>query len=168
MKYAIDRKLAGFILFFWVVPVLALYSQSATVQTIDFRQLQERIEKTSADSIMVINFWATWCKPCIEEIPVLEKIPGMYKGTAVKVLLVSLDFTDQIEQKLVPFVKSNGIASEVLVLDEAHPNNWIPKVDPSWSGAIPACLFVYKSKTLFHEGKVTLKAIESTMNQLIP
>lgn len=163
-----DSKKYRLILLFLLVPITAIYAQSGIVQIMNFQQLQERIEDTSSDSILVINFWATWCKPCIEELPILEKIPAMYKGAAVKVLLVSLDFTDQIQKKVLPFVNKNGIVNEVVVLDEANPNDWIPKVDPQWSGAIPACLFVYKSKSLFHEGKVTPNSIESSMNQLMP
>ncbi len=163
-----NRKISSIILFFLLVPITAIYAQNVSAKKISFRQLQERMETTSVDTILVINFWATWCKPCIEEMPVLEEIPTMYKGTAVKVLLVSLDFTDQIEQKVRPFIKKNGIVNEVVVLDESNPNDWIPKVDPQWSGAIPACLFQYKTMSLFHEGKVTLATIQSSMNQLMP
>lgn len=164
-----DRKIYRLIIIlFLVVTMTSIYAQNVAVQTLNFAQLQERIVQTSADSILVINFWATWCKPCIEEMPVLEKIPLTYKGAAVKVLLVSLDFTDQKEQRVLPFVKKNNIVNEVVLLDESNPNDWIPKVDPQWSGAIPACLFVYKTKSLFLEGKVTPKSIESSMNQLMP
>lgn len=144
------------------------YSQKKAPNVLNYKQLQEKIEQSSVDSILVINFWATWCSPCVEEMPILESIPQMHKGIPVKVLLVSLDFTDQIDLRVLPFMIKKGIINEVLVLDEDNPNNWIPKVDPNWSGAIPACLFIHKKRSSFHEGKVTPSIIESSMNSLLP
>ena len=97
------------------------------------------------DTTYVINFWATWCKPCVEELPYFEQLHDQYKGEKVRVILVSLDFPKQIESKVVPFVKKHQLKSDVVVLAEVNGNNYINKVEPTWSGAIPVTI-VYNAK----------------------
>lgn len=96
------------------------------------------------DTTYVINFWATWCKPCVEELPYFEDLHKNYKDRKVRVILVSLDFPRQIEQKVLPFVEKHKLQSDVVVLAE-NGANFIDKVDPSWSGAIPVTV-IYNAK----------------------
>jgi len=113
------------------------------VEVIKFDQLEEYLNATD-DRLYVINFWATWCAPCVKELPYFEKINSTYSSDSVQVVLVSLDFKKDLEQKLNNFVLSQKINSKVVLLDETKYNEWIDKVSPEWSGAIPA--------TLFHHG----------------
>lgn len=103
------------------------------------------------DTTYVVNFWATWCKPCVAELPYFEKLQEEYKDKKVKVLLVSLDFSTQIEKKLVPFMEKRKLKSEVIVLDDPDANGWIDKVNPKWSGAIPATVIYQGKKRGFFE-----------------
>lgn len=97
------------------------------------------------DTTYVINFWATWCKPCVEELPYFEDLHKNYSNQKVRVILVSLDFPRQIESKVVPFVAKHQLRSDVVVLAETNSNNYIDKVDPGWSGAIPVTV-IYNAK----------------------
>jgi thiol-disulfide isomerase/thioredoxin len=98
----------------------------------------------------IINFWATWCKPCVKELPYFENITAQ-NIEDIEVILVSLDFKKQIERKLLPFLKKNQLKSKVVVLSDGKYNNWIDRIDDKWSGSIPATLFISKGEKLFKE-----------------
>ncbi|MDH3698266.1 MAG: TlpA family protein disulfide reductase [Flavobacteriaceae bacterium] len=101
--------------------------------------------RQQSDTTYVINFWATWCKPCIEELPYFEELNKAESANPVKVVLVSLDFPQHLENKLLPFIEKYQINSRVDVLLDGSYNDWIDKVSPEWSGAIPAT-YIYKKK----------------------
>jgi thiol-disulfide isomerase/thioredoxin len=98
-----------------------------------------------SDSVLVVSFWATFCKPCVEEIPYLESISQKYKGQKVKVLLVSLDLPDFFPGKIETFVKKNNYASQVVWLNETNADYFCPKIDKSWFGEIP-CTYIVNTK----------------------
>lgn len=95
------------------------------------------IFQQKTDTTYVINFWATWCKPCVKELPYFEALHENFKGEKIKVILVSLDFKKDVEPKLIPFVKEHKLKSDVVALTDHKYNEWIDKVDPKWGGAIP-------------------------------
>ena len=103
-------------------------------------RLQELIQNEK-EQIQVINFWATWCAPCIKELPLFEKLNLNRKDVHVRLVSMDLDLDPDVE-KVRKFVVRKKIQSEVLILDETNPNQWIDKLEKSWSGALPATLFV--------------------------
>lgn len=109
----------------------------------DFNILEPLFHQQS-DTTYVINFWATWCKPCVEELPYFEQLHQKFSGEKIKVILVSLDFPKDYEKKLKPFVKEHKLQSEVILLTDGDYNTWIDKVSPEWGGAIPVTV-VYKA-----------------------
>ncbi len=122
------------------------------IRIIKFKELQEIINSTS-DSIHVINFWATWCAPCVKELPLLETMNSK-SLEGIKITLVNLDFADKLD-KVNAFVERKKIKTEVVLLDEVDYNQWIDKVDKHWGGAIPATLIINsqsgKRKFIEHE-----------------
>ena len=111
--------------------------KSVSISKID--PLLQRIEN-GGDTTFVVNFWATWCGPCVGELHYFTELDSAYHGKNVKVILVSLDFKREITTKLIPFIEKRNIKPEVIFLDELNDNEWIPKVDKDWQGAIPATL----------------------------
>ncbi|WP_396194246.1 TlpA family protein disulfide reductase [Flavobacterium sp.] len=101
------------------------------------------------DSIYVINFWATWCAPCIKELPYFEKLHT--DNPKVKVILVSLDSQKDLEKKLIPFVARKQLTANVILLSDKDYNSWLNKIDESWSGAIPATFILDGKRKLFAE-----------------
>ena len=126
-----------------------------------FDDLQKRLLETK-DNIVVLNFWATWCKPCVEELHVFEELNQKYSSQKVKVILVNLDFNSQIKTAVEPFIKNKNLKSEIWHVTDSDPNTWINKIDTSWSGAIPATVIydVDHKKINFHEGEVTFEKLE--------
>jgi thiol-disulfide isomerase/thioredoxin len=121
------------------------------------------------DTTYVINFWATWCKPCVEELPYLEQIHEVYAGQAVKVILVSLDFPSQVESKLIPFMEEWKLQSDVVVLTDGKYNDWIGRVSEEWDGAIPVTLIYRNSDRRFISGAVhSFTELKSVIDALLP
>lgn len=108
-------------------------------------EIQARIEK-GTDTTYIVNFWATWCSPCVAELHYFTELEDAHREEPVKVLLVSLDFKKDIDGKLVPFIRKKKISTEVLFLDETSDNEWIPKADSLWQGNIPATLIRNQGK----------------------
>jgi len=125
----------------------------------------EKMLNDSSDSLTVINFWATWCKPCIKEIPHFETARKANTNMAIRFWYVSLDFEDQKKIKLDPFVKNRMHGAKVFLLDETNYDKWISKIDPGWSGGIPVTLFVNNSKKIhkFYNSELS----ESQLNEII-
>lgn len=96
----------------------------------------------ASDTVYVLNFWATWCAPCVAELPHFEKLTAEYAQKPVRVVLISTDFRRDVDRRLKPFVERQALKSQVVFLDEKTPNDWIDLIAPEWSGAIPATLVV--------------------------
>lgn len=128
-------KIFSLILFF------SSTSFAQTAQTIKLNDLQAIINKKSED-IQVINFWATWCGPCIKEMPLFEKLTSENKP-GVKVTLISMDLDlNPDPEKVYKFIARKNIKSEVLLLDAPDPDSWINKIEKEWSGSLPATLVI--------------------------
>ena len=142
--------------------VLIADARSQTVSVYDsFPQLESRFQ-TTGDTTLVVNFWATWCKPCIQELPYFQSLEKKFAGKNLKVLLVSLDFRVQLESEVIPFVKKKKIKQEVILLADADANSWISNVDSSWDGAIPVTLLIANGKRSFYgEAFETQKQLEN-------
>ena len=102
----------------------------------------ENYIKTKKDQVLVINFWATFCKPCIAEIPFFIRITNQYKKDKVKLLLVSLDLPSYYPKKIAAFAKKQKFTADITWLNETNADYFCPRVDSSWSGSIPATLIV--------------------------
>ncbi|HEX5002809.1 MAG TPA: TlpA disulfide reductase family protein [Bacteroidia bacterium] len=143
-------RLTCLLSFSFCTPVI-IYGQSdePSPEIIKWDALQS-ILNTHSDSVYVINFWATWCKPCVAELPSFDSLSVAYRNKPVAVILVSLDFKRQYADKLIPFIQKNNISARVLLLDEPEYDLWINKIDKSWSGAIPATLIFHKPSKYHH------------------
>lgn len=148
------------------------YGQNVTV--IDVEDLEHIIHEET-DKIRVINFWATWCKPCVEELPHFEKVNEDPEFNEFEVILISLDFVEDLNTRVKSFINNKDLKSRIMLIDNVDYNSWIDKVDPSWSGAIPATLMIdnrneirrfyekqFRDNELFH----SLKDFKNELNQI--
>ncbi len=132
----------------------------------DYKGL-ETLMKPEGSTVYVVNFWATWCAPCIKEMPFFEQISKEYPADRVLVTLVSLDVPQMWETRLVPFVEEQNLISRVVILDDPKQNTWIPRVDPDWSGAIPATLIYNRDKRVFFEQPLTYETLKEQIDKFL-
>ncbi len=146
--------------------LLSSHLEGQQVQQIGVEELARVLSKES-DSTYVVNFWATWCSPCVKEIGYFEELHRNYMEAGLKVYLVSLDFPNQVERRVVPFLKEKDITAEVLLMTDLDYNSWIDRVDPSWSGSIPATLIYRNDRRIFLEKELTRSELTMHVNQML-
>jgi thiol-disulfide isomerase/thioredoxin len=144
-----------------LIALLLTGFKAVYIPIVNFDQFNSQYLNRQTDTVYIINFWATWCKPCVKELPYFEKISENYKDQKVKVVLVSLDFAKNYETMLIPFVKKKALKSEVVLLNDPNGNEWIDKVSTSWSGAIPATLIYTKNSREFYEQSFSYEQLDS-------
>ena len=125
------------------------------------------LSRNSNDTTYVINFWATWCSPCVKEIDFFEEVHNSFKDSKVKVILVSLDFPNQVERRLIPFLEAREITAQVMLMTDLDYNSWIERVDKSWSGAIPATLIFNRERRVFLEQELTRDELFENVNEIL-
>ena len=123
-------------------------SAQNSVEIIKYTDLNKLMQKD--DGIYVINFWASWCGPCVVEMPYFETLANDFRINNVKVVFISLDFKRDLEI-VKRFVENKKINSPVYILDEPDYDSWIDKVSIKWSGSIPATLISQGNKKEFYE-----------------
>lgn len=159
-KFVVTLFLSGFLL-----TGTDVHSQEIEkVKAVDL----ERIISESKTPL-IINFWATWCVPCVEELPHFLEEAKDHKKDSVRLILVSLDFADAYPDKIIKFVKRKKINVPVMWLDETNADYFCPKVDPKWSGVIPATLFINNAIAYrnFTEGQLSHKELKGEIKMLL-
>lgn len=144
----------------------AIVTENVLVPSLDYEGLKPMLNK-SDNKVYVVNFWATWCAPCVKELPYFEQINQDYKDKNVEVLLVSLDFQNQKEKKLIPYIKKKNLQSKVVLLDDSNEQVWIDKISKDWTGAIPATLIYNKDQRKFFEKSFTLEELENELQAFL-
>jgi len=142
-------------------------NSSAQIRSWKIADLENYIQTT--DSPLVVNFWATYCVPCKDEIPYFETITRKYAKSKVKLLLVSLDLKKDYPEKIMEYLHKEKIRAEVVWLDETDADYFIPRIDSSWTGALPATLLSSKgiSKPLFYDRQLKPDELEKAIRKIL-
>jgi len=124
-------------------------------------QLRQRLAQ-QGDTLVVVNFWATWCRPCIEELPAFDSLARRYRSAPVRVWLVNVDFPSQWERRVKPFLRRRRLTAPVMLLNYGRGTQWLDTLSAEWSGSLPATLFWRASDSLafLHEGELTLDSLQ--------
>ena len=144
-----------------------LEGRSQTVKKVKIGEIEDLIR--NADYPLVVSFWATWCRPCIHEIPYLQETVEKYSDRNVELVLVSLDFKESFPSVIESFVKKNGYKASFFWLNETNADQFCPKIDPKWDGSIPATLFV-NNKTgyrKFYDRQLTPLQVEAEIKNQV-
>lgn len=143
---------------------------AANAQQIPALSAKQIIARTTAqDTVYIVNFWATWCPPCVAELPEFNALQQRYAGRPVKILLVSLDFKEDYPFKLARFLERKRMTPEVVWMTDTNPNVFIPLIEESWEGSIPATAIVHMRNKYkkFVEGSVTERQIATVVDKLL-
>lgn len=129
----------------------------------------EKYMSAKNGEILVINFWATFCKPCVAEIPSFIKISEQYKDQKVKLLLVSLDLPSYYPAKVASFAKKHEFNTNIVWLNESNADYFCPKIDKAWSGSIPATLILNPTTGYrkFFEEEISAENFEAELKKAI-
>ena len=139
------------------------------VTVVNFTKLETIINKKD-NKLYVVNFWATWCRPCVMELPDFMEVNKIYHNNPkFKMILVSLDLAKEAETIVQPFLVKNKMNVEVYLLDDnKRMNQWIPAIDSKWSGAIPATVFYRNGIKLdFKESKMEKKELVKIISKYL-
>jgi thiol-disulfide isomerase/thioredoxin len=148
-------------IFAWVEP------RAQGIEKLKIAELQTYIR--NCDHPLIVNFWATFCVPCLREIPYFQSTTLKYKDQRVELLLVSLDLADYYPAKIEAFVKKQAFSARVVWLDETNADYFCPLIDKSWSGAIPSSLFINNRTHFrkFYERQLTEAQTEENVRGML-
>lgn len=159
------QKVGYMVILFFASTIFGLSAQE--IKTVKYEQMAEAIDQKD-DKLTIVNFWATWCGPCVEEIPHFVAVFNEYKAEAnLNAMFVSLDRAGSIKE-VQEFAKEHQMPGELLLLDDAKRfNEWIPKVHADWQGNIPATAFYRNGKLLeFHTNGLTEEELISIIQKI--
>lgn len=141
--------------------------KESPIPVYDFDGLEQALLTKNNDTTYVVNFWATWCKPCVKELPYFEQLGANYSEEKLKVILVSIDFPENLHTRLIPYIEEHKLTSEVVLLDDSDANTWINKVSEEWQGSIPATLIYKNDKRAFFEKSFSYSELEKEVKSIL-
>ena len=161
-NFQLRLLLVAFVMFF-----SCKEASSQTIPRWKITDLEEYIKES--DTPVIISFWATYCAPCVKEIPYFQEVVAKYKDKGVKLLLVSLDFKESFPQKVSDFAKKRKFTAPIVWLEETNADYFCPRVDSKWSGVMPATLFVSNKNghRSFFEEEMPKEKFETEVQKII-
>ena len=153
-----------YLLFVMLAFTYMLHAQDVTIKPVKMEELVAL--KNASPKTLVINFWSTWCKPCLEEIPYFICTANAYNSDEVELWLVSLDTKQVFESRLKEFVEKRGWKARFFWLSETNADVYCPMIDDNWSGVLPATLIANKTNGFkyFQEEAMTAEALRKQVD----
>lgn len=118
----------------------------ALLKPVDFPKVRDSFK----DKVLVVNFWATWCAPCVAEMPEFVQLDAQYRAKGVQVVAISADDATDLKTLVTSFVKEKKMAFPVYVMDTDDPQEMMNHFNKDWPGTLPATFIFDK------QGKIIL------------
>ncbi len=160
------KKYICFCLLFVFVWELKSQEYGLNIKTLNYEELKPILNRQD-DKIYVINFWATWCVPCVKELPAFERLREEYNDRNVEVILVSLDLSSQKDNVVIPFLKRKRIKSPVFIFNDSNEQIWIEDISKDWTGSIPSTLIYNKKQRIFYERTFSYKKLNEVLQAFV-
>lgn len=129
----------------------------------------DSIRQASESRVVLLNVWATWCKPCLDEMPGIVRLRADYSGDDLVVLLLSADDLSDLDSVVVPFLERTGVGFPTYIIGDRDQDAVIRALDPEWSGALPATILSRRgggrSETLV--GERTYEQLKTAIDALL-
>ncbi|MCY3926995.1 MAG: TlpA disulfide reductase family protein [Acidobacteria bacterium] len=120
--------------------------------------------------VVVVNYWATWCIPCLQELPELDLLQERYGDRGLLVLAVSMDDPEKLEDRVRPFFakRAPGLVSYLATAGD-NSVDFVTSFDPEWPGALPTTMFFDRSGELnnIHLGRMLYSEFEEAVLELL-
>lgn len=117
---------------------------------------------------LLVNFWATWCGPCIEEFPDLVEIDKDYKGK-IDFITITLDDLEEIETGVPRFLRQQKAEMPTYLLKTADESEAISAVYSEWQGGLPFTIFFDGKGGVAYsrQGKIVLSTMKAEIEKII-
>jgi len=137
------------------------------VKAVKVTELSKTIKESKTP--LIVNFWATFCVPCIQEMPYFQEMARQYKSQDVSLLFVSLDLKEAYPSKVNAMAKKLQLTFPVVWLNETNADYFCPKIDTTWSGGMPSSLFVNNATGYhkFFEDQLSKEKLEGVIKEMI-
>jgi thiol-disulfide isomerase/thioredoxin len=152
--------------------IAALLAAAAAAQAPRLTPLDESLYRSitasGRGSVVLVDFWATWCVPCRAEMPALVKLAARHRGQGLKLVTISCDEPEQ-EAGALAFLRQHGAPPPVYIKRVKDDDRFINSIDPKWSGALPG-LFVYDRQGRMVKsfiGETDMAALETALRKLL-
>ena len=119
-------------------------------------------------SVLLVDFWATWCAPCREEMPQLVQLERTYRGRGLRLVTISCDEPED-QSKAAEFLTQHGAPAPAYLKRVAEDEAFIDSVDRKWSGALPALFLYDRSGRMVRSfiGETDASALEQAIRKLL-
>ena len=138
------------------------------VEKIRVADLKEILRKDSG-KVVLVNAWATWCKPCQDEIPSLLKLRKAFRGKAFRLILLSADDVEDIDKKVRPMLKKFKVDFPSYLMNDKSDQVFISGMSSEWNGALPTSFLYDRTGKLKATlvGERTYRQFEDEVTKLI-
>lgn len=124
---------------------------------VDAETLRAELEQRRG-TIVLVNFWATWCRPCLEEIPILQRLHEAYRDAGFTLVAVSLDQPDSADALVRPFMEKWFPGFDSYLSLEREMDDIVSSVDPAWNEILP-------TSYLLDRNGVTVERIQGVLTE---
>lgn len=134
-----------------LVLFLAIFSCSKPIidlKIITASSLKKQISKHKQKEVVMLNFWATHCAPCIEEFPDIMDLAELYEDKGLKIYFVSTDWIER-KKSVVKFLEDQGVKGVSFLKKEGGDHEFITSISSDWSGALPFTIIFDKKGIVY-------------------